>query len=175
MPSDPSGVSPKGVLTRPAPDFFDDHMAFGGLQQQPFAANQTFFLTSLVNNATSGIVFKVYGITVCNNGGGGSFAAWVDALGVPGSLVGACQNIRADQGAPYGQIWNEAVNQVGNLPNPFTLPDTFAVIGTGGFDSMTYFSPFPMFIIPVGNALHVTNLFGGGLLTASFWYQQANE
>lgn len=175
MPSDPSGVSPIGVLARPAPDFFDDHLAFGGFQfNNGTVTGNHFLLCSLFNNASSGLAFKVYGISAAADGGSGC-CAWVDNLPLIGTYAGPCFNIRADQGAPYGQIFQDVTTQANPLPNPYTFPATAALIGTSGFDSMTYLSPFPLFIVPVGYALHVLNVTAGGLLGASFWYQQANE
>ena len=75
MASDPSGTKPTGVLTRPPPDFFDDHMATGGntYQNDP-PVGLSYASISLFNNALSGIVFKVYGITAGNDSLGVSFA-----------------------------------------------------------------------------------------------------
>jgi hypothetical protein len=175
MPSDPSGVSPRGVLVKPSADFFDDHLAYGGYSITIGGpAGNNFLQVSLLNNAISGVVLKVYGISAGSDAGNG-MQAWVDMVSPLGTFVGACQNIRADQGAPYGAIYQDLINQVNPLPNPFTVPAVTALIGSSGFDTMSYFSPFPLFIIPVGYALHVVNPSGAGAIGASFWYQQANE
>ena len=175
MPSDPSGAQPKGVLVRPASDFFDDHLYTGGYAIQIGApAGNNFIIVSLFNNANSGILFKVYAISVASDGGTGS-AAWT-SYGVPaGTLVGPCLPIRADQGAPYGLIYQQTINQPSPTPNPVAYPPSSPIFGTGGFDSMTYPSLFPWFILPVGYALNVVNVGAGGDLGAAFWYQQANE
>jgi hypothetical protein len=174
MPSDPSGVSPRGVLVKPSPDFFDDHLAFGGVNFQ-FAAGNNFALISLFNNALSGVMLKVYALSV-NNDGGGGMSAWM-ASGIPSgsSLVAPCSNVRADLGAPYGQIWQQNTVQGPSIPNPYTIPAGPALFGCGGFDSMTYVFPFPMFIVPVGFCLNLTNNSGTTFVGASFWYHQANE
>lgn len=173
MPSDPSGINPKGVLVRPAPDWFDDHVAYGGFTAQ-YVGGDHFGLISLYNNASDGSSLKVYGVAVGADGGGGH-SAWVD-FGVPlGTLVGSCRPLRADLAVPWGQIY-QAQQLIGAaLPNPFTVPAIVAFLGSSGFDCMTYFSLFPMFIIPAGYALHSVNNFGSALLGASFWYHVAHE
>jgi len=173
MPSDPSGVHPQGVLVRPAPDFFDDNMAFGGFQLT-IATGNNFVLTSLYNDATTGIALKVYAIS-CSGDGGGGCSAWMDQNLGGSTLVGQCSNVAANLGAPFGQIWQNTQTIAGPFPNPFNPPPSVAMLGTNGFDSVTHVFPFPAFIIPAGFALHVTNNNGSELLGASFWYQQSNE
>lgn len=173
MPSDPSGRFPSGVLTRPAPDWFDDFVAYGGFSAF-FVGGDHFTLTSLYNNASDGSAFKVYAITVTADGGGGQ-SAWV-SQGVPtGTLVGACNPVRADLGAPFGLIYQSQQLIGGPLPNPFTVPATAALIGSSGFDCFTYFAPFPMFVVPAGYALNAVNNFGSALTGTSFWYHVAKE
>lgn len=173
MPSDPTGTHPSGVLVRNAPDFFDDNVAYGGFAA-PQVSGDNWLLCSLYNNALAGIRLKVYVVSGANDGGDG-FSAWVDK-GVPlGTLVGACNFIDPTLGQSYGQIYQDIQHTAGGLPNPFTVPPTAAFFGCQGFDSATYVFPFPMFVVPVGFALHIVNNTGAALLGASFWFHQANE
>ena len=175
MPSDPSGRYPIGVLARPPQDWFDDQMGYGGYYQTTVhPVGNNFCLVSLYNNAAGGAKLKVYGITAISDAGGGVFA-WVDQ-GVPqGSLVGPCNPVAADAGGPYGVIYQKTITQANPLPNPFSIPVTAAILGASGFDSMTYFPPFPMFIVPAGYALHTVSASGAAQFGGAFWYQMANE
>lgn len=175
MPSDPTGTHPSGVLTRPAPDFFDDNVAFGGYSANNSLAGQDFYMmVSLFNDANSGIKLKVYGVSVLNDGGGGMNAFL--SYGVPtGTLVARCAPIDPSLGAPYGIVYQNTQHVAAGNPNPFTIPGAPALLGGGGFDSMTYLSPFPLFIVPAMYALNIVDFNSGNLLGASFWYQMANE
>lgn len=175
MPSDPSGRHPAGVLTRHAADFFDDASAYGG-----FAGNlhlggmDTYLQVSLYNDATIGYKLKVYGITVCNDGGGAMVA--FTTSGVPTStLVGRCNPIDASNPAPFGLIYQDTEHVAIGGPNPFTIPSVVAQLGSGGFDAGLSISPFPLFIVPAGYALNVVTFEPGALLGATFWYQEAIE
>jgi len=176
MPSDPSGVSPKGTLIRPPADFFDDHLAVGSffLQFTGGPNNSNFCTVALFNNANTGVVFKVYGISAVNDGGSGMGAFWF--YGPLGALYAPCQPIRPDLGAPFGQIWQQTtLANVPAAPNPYFTPPYVNLIGVSGFDSNTILSPFPLFIVPVGWSLVLTNVTASADLGAGFWYQQANE
>jgi hypothetical protein len=176
MPSDPAGAQPTGVLVRPAPDFFDDHLYYGGaVYQTNPTVSITYATISLFNNANSGILLKVYGISAGNDDTGTAFAFPVQ--GAPlGSLQGAGSPVRFDQGAPYGQIYMD-VQTVGSVNDlyPGPLPAAPAIIGAPDAGSATVLSPFPLFIIPVGWSLAIANADSGGRVWASFWYQQAIE
>ena len=176
MPSDPSGVSPKGVLIRPAPDFFDDHMCYGGAiyQTDPPVGN-TYASISLFNNANSGVLFKVYGISLGNDDTGSAFA--YSRQGPPlGVLQGACRNVRFDLGMAYGQIFMRT-DTVGSVTALYPLPLPAAVMNLGAPDAggAAILSPFPLFIIPVGYSLVIAILDSGGSVYAGFWFQLENE
>lgn len=175
MPSDPSGMQPPGTLVRPAPDFFDDSMSTGGAQYltDPPVGN-VYASISLFNNAMSGLLFKVYGITYGNDSTGGAFAYC--RYGPPlGSLVGPCTSIRADAGTQNGQIWMRTDMVAFNALYPLPLPIGFSMLGAPGSGSNTILSPFPLFILPVGYSLVIANSDSGSQATVAFWYQQANE
>lgn len=176
MPSDPSGRFPKGVLTRPAPDFFDDYLACGGAvyQTDPPVGN-TYASISLYNDASIGILLKVYAISVGNDDTGTAFA--YQRQGAPlGVLQGQCRNIRFDQPAPYGQIWmrTDTVGSVTAL-YPLPLPTNPVILGAPDAGSATIVSAFPLFIIPAGYSLVVANADSGSRAWASFWYHTAQE
>jgi hypothetical protein len=176
MPSDPSGVHPQGVLTRPAPDFFDDNIGLGGFWR-PFTtglSSDTFITVALFNNSTQGLAFKVYGISLAADGGDGFGFYFV--LGPVGSFYANCQPIRPDIGSPNGQIYTQlTVVGSGLDPNPFNPGPYANVIAGSGFDGNTVLSPFPLFVVPAGYSLVGTNVSTGGSIGCSFWYQQANE
>ena len=178
--SDPSGRFPTGVLTRPAADFFDDHLAVGKGSIFANGPNQSiWFSVALFNNSTQGLVFKVYGLSSINVGEGGLDYFFV--YGQYGALAQLCSPIRPDFGSLNGQIFTQS-QQVGvSTANPYLLQPAIATFGTSG-ESFTAFSPFPVFIVPVGYSLVACNTFpanniGGALYAggAGFWYQQANE
>lgn len=171
--ADPSGRYPLGVLTRAAPDWFDERLGVGGYQLT-IATGENFLLVSLYNNASDGSVLKVYAIS-CSGDGGGGCSAWVDMGTPPGTLVGPCTCIRPDYAAPAGLIFQSEITTSNPFPNPFSIPPNSAFLGTSGFDSFTHIAPFPLFVIPVGYALHVTNFNAGELMGAAFWYQQAEQ
>jgi hypothetical protein len=172
--ADPSGRFPLGVLTRHPADWFDEECATGGysIEFGPPAGNN-YVLVSLFNNSTGGQVLKIYGMTAISDGGAGC-VAWADAGSPSGLFVGACTNIRPDYAAPAGLIYQNTITQHDPLPNPFTYPASAPVLGGSGFDSFTYLSPFPLFIIPAGYSLHVLNVYAAGIVGGSFWYQVAN-
>lgn len=176
MPSDPSGANPKGVLTRPAPDFFDDHLASGAFfVSEPVPGDDFNYCTvALFNNANSGVVFKVYAVTAINDGGSGMGLFWVH--GTLGALVQNCQPIRPDVGSPYGQIYQQtASSNVSTFPNPFFSTPPATIFAANGFDSATHLAQFPLFIVPVGWSAVLSNLTASIDLGAAFWYQVANE
>lgn len=175
MPSDPSGVSPKGVLTRPAPDFFDDNMGIGAWSYlTTLPTTFTYVAVSLFNNDNQGRVLKVYGITAEADGGAGMQASWFK--GSFGTLVGPCSSIRPDLGAPPGLIYKDVLIVPAEFsPNTMPLNPAVGIIGISGFDSNTVLSPFPIFIIPVGWSLVLVNLETSSQGGAGFWYLVANE
>jgi hypothetical protein len=176
MPSDPSGVSPKGVLTRSAPDFFDDHLGTGAFFQSEEGTGSVFnwCTVALFNNANSGVALKVYGVTAISDGGSGMGLYW--QYGPVGAFVQNCQPMRPDVASPYGQIYQQVtLGTTPGVPNPYYPGQPATIFACDGFDSATYFSPFPMFIVPVGWSAILTNLTPAIDLGAAFWFQQANE
>lgn len=175
MPSDPTGVHPQGVLTRPAPDFFDDNIGVGGARL-PFPAGSggNYIAVSLLNNDNQGRMLKVYGAYTSAAGGEG-FGFWYSKAPI-GALQPPPQAIRPDLGAPPGAIYMAtSLGNPNNTPNPFIPAQLFSCVGCSGFDSATVLSPFPLFVIPVGYCLIGSNLeetFNAGCF---FWYQVANE
>ena len=176
MPSDPSGVQPKGTLTRHAADWFDDNLATGAAEYHVYGASPpyTYISFGLFNNANSGVVFKIYGLTSYNDSGEAMDGYFVN--GTIGSLYGACTPIRPDYPAPYGQMYFDSETVAA-----FTDPPTnnwgalYQQFGTSGYDSMSYFSTFPIAIVPVGWSFVLR---GGTIATdtgACFWYQVCNE
>jgi len=175
MPSDPSGVTPKGVLTRPAPDWFDDNIGTGGYVwngAQPAGVDQ-YVTVGLYNDAVSGVALKVYAIYVSADGGGGFGFYFVK--GPVGTLSAQCAPLRPDHGSPYGKIYYQQATVAANAVNPFNVGPYLGMIGSSGFDSFTVTSPFPLFIVPVGYTLVGTNVTVGSTVGVNFWYQQSNE
>jgi hypothetical protein len=175
MPSDPSGVSPKGVLVRPAPDFFDDHLASGGFQFSGFNVGVTasYCTIALFNNSRQGTIFKVYGISITADGGDGF--GFFFQYGTVGAFQSNCQPIRPDVGAPYGQIYEQQMSGAEPRVNDFYTGPFVNQVGGSGFDGNTVFSPFPMFIVPVGYSLVGTNITTCADFACYFWYQVCNE
>ena len=176
MPSDPSGRFPPGILARPAPDWFDDSVATGGVFVSGILApgQQSWQRASLFNNATDGRSLKVYGISTVLDGEGCALAYGVQ--GKPTDpLIGNCTPTRLDQAMPWGQLYFINTVQNTGLPNPYNPPATAAFLGTPFTASVTIFSPFPIFVIPSGYALLITGQQPGGVFGAAFWFHQAVE
>jgi hypothetical protein len=175
MPSDPSGRHPLGVLIRPAPDWFDDHVGVGGFWVQgSFSPLQPHWLAvGLYNNASTGVLFKVYGITVAAEGGSGAGLYFV--YGTFGTLVGQCSSLNPGTGNPHGLIYQNTQTALPNTVNPFFAAPPTMLIGSSGFDSATYFSPFPIAVIPAGYSLIATNMIFSDDVGFYFWYQESVE
>jgi hypothetical protein len=176
MPSDPTGTHPKGVLTRAAADFFDDNLGTGAFFQSQEGTPQIFnyCTVALFNNANSGVVLKVYGATTISDGGSGMGLYWVH--GIVGTFVQNCQPLRPDVGMQYGQIYQQVtLGNTQGAPNPYFTPPPVTILASDGFDSATYFAPYPIFIVPAGWSAVLTNLTPAIDLGAAFWFQQANE
>jgi hypothetical protein len=175
MPSDPAGAKPSGVLTRLAPDFFDDHLGCGGFRQPngPATGFVNYTAVSLFNNANSGVVFKVYGVECCGDVTSSSEVYMIS--GTLGTLVQGCAPTRPDLGAPYGQIYQATTVEPDTIhPNPYVFPPLLAVLGSG-YPGQTHWWGFPRFIVPVGYSLVVVNSQSDDAIGASFVFQQANE
>lgn len=174
MPSDPTGTHPQGVLVRPAPDFFDDNVGWGGYWVQPTVAFP-YVTISLYNDAPFGQCLKVYGITNGDDAGFGTFC--YQRQGPPlGNFITQCDPIRFDRGAPPGQIWAR-IDSTATVtsPYPLPLPPNTKVLGTPGFASQTVGLGFPFAVIPAGYSLVLANANNAATVYASFWYQVANE
>lgn len=171
--SDRSGQKPKGTMVRHAPDWFSDNLACAGFQfieTAPLPTN-TWWSIALLNNDQTGRVYRVYGITVSSEGGGG--CAFFFQQGAPGAQVAVAKPLRPDYAPPTGAIFKQEVTGSALKTNPFDTGPDFCEIGAGGFDSGTTISPFPLAIIPGGYSLVGVNLGSstpGGIF---FWYQLA--
>lgn len=175
MPSDPTGRFPQGVLVRSAFDFFDDSGGQGGAFYFDQAFTQLAYLAvALYNNATDGRSFKVYGISAISNQNGGCLV--YSTTGRIGSLFGPCSPIRADLGAPFGQIYSQT-QLVPNTTTPTTLVfgPLVNILGSGNFTPQGWYSPFPLFTVPAGYSLILVNQGAATNAGFGFWYQQANE
>lgn len=161
-------------MVRPAPDWFSDNLAYGGAvyQTDPPVGN-TYASISLFNDAQTGVVLKVYALTVGNDDTGTAFA--YTRQGPPlGVLQGQCRFLRADRGVSFGQIWmrTDTVGSVTAL-YPLALPQAPATIGAPDAGSATILSAFPLFIIPTGYSLVIANADSGSRAWASFWFHQS--
>jgi hypothetical protein len=175
MPSDPAGRKPLGVLSRLAPDWFDDHLGQGYDLVGSLAVNVFHFTVfELFNNASDGSALKVYGVTAGADNSNGMQC--FSAKGPFGTLIGACTAVRFDLPAPWGQIFrNDTIVASGSSADPYSLGRPIAGLGTGGFNVATEFADFPLFIIPPGFSLLVKNFQAGTALSCGFWYQVAHE
>lgn len=175
MPSDPTGRHPSGVLIRPAPDFYDDQIGVCGFEfveiSPPVGLHYHRF--ALYNNASTGAVFKIYGITV-ENGGGGGFLFWF-VKGQIGTVQQNATSIRPDHPMQFGQMSYDRMDVPAGTLNPFFPTTIVGQVSASGFDSQTTVSSFPLFILPAGWSLVGSN--PGSALQAGLtcWYQVANE
>lgn len=177
MPSDPSGRHPLGVLTRSAPDWFDDQLGTGGffLAKASTVGFDTYFRLSLYNNATDGRCLKVYGLTGADNAGGGSYLYQLSGK-PPDTFVANCFPIRGDLPMPWGQVFQQATLVVSGAGSPFKPPAGAVVIGEAGFDFFTYFTTFPIQTVPPGYALYMEQVqHDGGQYGGGFWFQMSDD
>src|SRR5229473_4204785 len=132
MPSDPSGRHPLGVLSRIAPDWFDDQLGIGAFAtNNPVATPPTYVAIALFNNATDGSSFKVYGLSVFSNGGGGT--SFFSPPTTIGALAGPCVSLRPDVGNPFGQIFTVSTAvATPSTPSPFNFGPLVGFIGNNG-------------------------------------------
>lgn len=177
MASDPSGRSPIGVLSRSPPDFFDDQLGCGGffLAKASTVGHDTYFRISVFNNATDGRSLKVYGITGADNAGGGSYLYQIQGAN-PDTLVGPANPIRPDLPAPWGIIYQQVTLVLSGAGSPFARPAGAVVLGEAGFDFFTYFTHFPIQIVPAGYSLFMEQTqHDGGQYGGGFWFQMSAE
>jgi hypothetical protein len=175
MPSDPAGRKPVGVLARPAPDWFDDHLGVGGFFFTNFSiGNPHYLATVLYNNASDGSALKVYGLGSTSDGGGGM--GFYSQQGTFGAFDHNCNPVRADLPTPWGQIFiNDHTAASFTDPSPFNIGPLLGYSGSGGNNAAAVFATFPLFVVPAGYSLIAVNTAPGGFLGASFWYQVAHE
>ena len=157
MPSDPSGARPMGVLTRPAPDFFDDNLYVGGYRiTYNIAALNNYITVALFNTDNLGRVLKVYGLSLTSDAGEG-FDFWF-VYGQIGTLSPGPYPLRPDYPAPPAQIYIQSQPAAPpNQPNPLLPTNLTASLATYGFDGSNIFAGHPLFIVPVGWSLVASN------------------
>ena len=176
MPSDPAGRNPSGALIRPAPDFFDDHMAAGGYSTVFPTGPFLYLAVSLYNDGSgSNRLLKVYGID--GSVGGDVGLNLFIVKGTFGSFVAQGQYVRFDQGAAPGQIWQMTQVVAGSgTPSPFNLTNLYTIISVGAFGGAgSHLSPFPLAIIPPGYSLTTVNYNPTVNGAAAFFWQVADE
>lgn len=171
--SDRTGRKPKGTMVRPAPDWFSDNIGIGGIYQiltGPPPGNHWWSI-SLFNNDDQGSVYRVYGISAFQEGGGGFLAQYFN--GAAGTLIKPCANLRADLAPPSGQIFVEGPTTIAGQVNPFDVNDDVGLVPCAGFDSGYTIGRGPLFIIPVGWSLKLVNPSSSLQVAAFFYYQRA--
>lgn len=169
--SDRTGRKPKGVMSRPAPDWFSDHMGTGGYWAQNIGAGTDLVVQiQLFNDDQNGQLLKVYGISAGNDSG---TATWMfTRQGQPlGSFVSQGPNVRPDLAAPSGQIWQLTTLVPAANPDPTASPPGTTILGTPGFDSNSWFSPFPLAVIAPGWSVVIMNPMHTGTVYAAYWWQ----
>jgi len=160
-------------MVRPAPDWFSDNIGIGGTYQQltsPPVGNHWWSI-SLFNNDDQGSVYRVYGISAFQEGGGGFLAQYFK--GAAGTQVASCANLRADYAPPSGQIFLEGPNTIAGQFNPFDVNPDVGLVPCAGFDSAATMPGAPLFIIPVGYSLKLVNPSSSLQVAAFFYYQRA--
>jgi hypothetical protein len=174
MARDRLGSTPQGALARHPADFFADELYTGGYSPVALFTPGLggFVAVSLFNQDAQGRVAKVYGITSVNYAGGGQAAGWVN--GSFGTFVGPCQGIRPDRGSIPVFIYQNTIIGPGAVPPyPTSFPPIASIIGNSGFDSFTLLSPFPLFIVPVGWSLVLSNIVADDFGGQAFWFEMA--
>lgn len=175
MPIDPSGVIPIGTLTRHPADWFSPQLYTDGFQLNlPLSpGNINFLAVGLHNNDNAGRVLRVWGVSI-ESDGGESIAVY-RVNGTIGAFDHKCRPARFDQPISTAEIWQENATLPTGSNNPFGFVDQIGLIGTNGFDGNTVLSPFPLWIVPVGFSVVLTNLAGGFKVADFFWFTMSNQ
>jgi hypothetical protein len=175
MAKDYTGVRPLGVLTRHPADWFSDISFVAGWSEdnQPTGAGEIYTAFGMLNSDNQGRVLRIYGNTCSCQGGGGMGVFFVK--GAIGSVVAQAQSIRPDFPPPLVTISSQHQQTAAGAPNPFNFGPQFGLVGSPGFDSGTAFSPFPLFIVPVGWSIVVTNFTSTFVAGIGWWFQMAPQ
>jgi len=174
MPKDATGAQPLGVVVRHAADWFSDSLYMATFYEDIafVGSGLLWHQFGLFNQGQSGQVLRVYGNTTFSEGGGGFQASF--SSGSIGVQVGDATGIRPDQPVPRASIWATHQQTALGTVNPFLSTRPFGLLAAPGFDSGTTFSPFPMFIVPAGYSLVVTNPQSSSVAGVGWWFQLAN-
>jgi hypothetical protein len=173
--SDRSGRKPLGTVTRHPADWFSDYLYTAGHAEinQPSGSGEIYFAVSFLNSDQSGLAMRVYGATVMQEGGGGLLAFFVS--GATGAPVGNAKSIRPDRPAPSVEVGYQFQQVALGVNNPFNFGEQFGALASDGFDSATILSPFPLFIVPQGYSLVLTNPSSSFNNGAFIWFQMAAQ
>jgi len=174
MPKDATGSQPLGVVTRHPADWFSDSLYSATFYEDIafVGSGLLWHQFGLFNQNNNGRVLRIYGNTTFSEGGGGFQASF--SSGSVGVQVGNATGIRPDQSAPSVSVWADHVQTALGTVHPFLSALPFGLLAAPGFDSGTTFSPFPMFIIPQGYSLVVTNPQSSSVAGVCWWFQLAN-
>ena len=174
MPKDQAGARPLGVVSRHPADWFSEQFyTVGWFEEDPIVgAGEMWIAFSVFNHDSNGRVMRVYGATAVSDGGGGLGCTYVS--GATGSQRDTAKNIRPDYGAPNVTISSQNQQTAIGAPNPFPITSVFGILGAPGFDSNTFVSPFPLFIIPVGYSLFASTNQSSEIGGLHLWFQLSN-
>lgn len=165
----PTYRRPKGVYTRPGPDFFIGYTAVvGGAYTSSMGVNAA---VALYNNDQASRYYHVYGVMVGNDAE--SFYTIKPVKGNSGSVLDTAHSVVVNGLPPSGQCYGYDVPNQSHNNDPVAGAYLFGNNVTGSMDFWQM--PGPICVLPPGYSLEVAtfeDLTSGTLsiLIASFYY-----
>lgn len=124
----------------------------------------------LFNNDQQGRYLHVLGMSLTDDGLGRAY--WDIGNGSTGSLAQNGNPVKFDGGQQPGQVFTST--QTAATETFQALPNIRGGLGDY-FGSGPYFSNFPMFVIPVGMSLLISNFDGNLQTSCNFWWVMLNN
>lgn len=170
---DTLGETPLGAVTRHPIDWWWQSAYTCGFEDlQTSGSFENWYANYFYNADPQGRVAKIYA-TFQGNDGGGGYTCFYQYGPPPGTLAATAQALRPDQGTAkqYFQFQVQTT-ATGFRLNPYnaTLGPIVGALPQSGFDSDLSISPFPLFIVPVGYSLVLTNNFSAFQQVLVLWY-----
>lgn len=158
---------PRGTYVRSTGDWFYQDMATAGamINTPNTFPPYHYPIYCLFNNDQQGRYLHVLGMAITDDGLGRAY--WDIGSGSTGTLAQSGNPVKFDQGQQSGQVFTSTATNASQtaqvLPNiRGGLADYF---GTG-----PYFPNFPMWVIPVGMSLLISNFDGNLQTSVNFWW-----
>jgi len=172
--ADPTGRVPAGVMVRPAPDWFDELMAFGGYSfDDTIPDTECYVNVGLYNNGSAGTLLRVYGLS-CYADSDGAFVMY-PLFGTGGFCpLGPGFPLRFDKQQVIGSLYWKVELVSPPAPNPIVPPTNAATVATPNSGGAAWFTPFPVAVIPAGWMLVIANAASALFAGVGLWWQPSD-